>query len=212
MPDQDDDQRKKDLAAALQRMAGQTPPATEPKKPEKRASASSRPAAPRLASQRPAAPGSAPPPRPVPPPPQVHRRPVIPIIGSAGAHVLDEAPTPLIEDDDIVIVPAPTPDVFLPRQRPAPPPRASLLASMRLRRTLIPILLTSGVMLPTLGILWFMTDEESPFRRVGMGVPVTLIVVGAVLLLLGLVNAFQVKHQLQHMQQTQPTQQTAGPV
>jgi hypothetical protein len=68
---------------------------------------------------------------------------------------------------------------------------------MFLRRTLIPIMLTAGLMLPTLGALWFMTDTTSPFRRVGDWVPFVLIGAGVMLLLLGLVNALHVRHLLQ---------------
>jgi hypothetical protein len=67
---------------------------------------------------------------------------------------------------------------------------------MYLRRTLIPIMLTAGVMLPALGGLWFTTDTTSPFRRSGEWVPFTLIGVGVLLLAVGLANAFHVRHQL----------------
>jgi uncharacterized membrane protein YidH (DUF202 family) len=88
--------------------------------------------------------------------------------------------------------------VFLPKRRPVPEsPRKRVLQSMYLRRTLIPIMLTAGVMLPTLGGLWFTTDTTSAFRGTGEWVPFTLIGVGVLLLVLGLVNAFHVRHQLQ---------------
>jgi hypothetical protein len=210
MPDREQEKQKEDLAAALERLAGgPVPPADGGAgDPAHRQASSSRPAVPRLSSNRPLAPGSsagaAAPLQPVAPPPQPQRsRPVIPTTRK-GAPIPNEptlVPTPLVDDDDAVIVPAPTPDVFLPKHHPAPPARARLLASLALRRTLIPILLTSGLMLPALGIMWFMTGEESPFRKPGLGMPVTLITVGVVLLILGLVNALYVKHQLQQSQQ-----------
>jgi hypothetical protein len=67
---------------------------------------------------------------------------------------------------------------------------------MFLRRTLIPIMLTAGVMLPALGGLWFLTDTTSPFRRAGEWVPITLMATGVMLLVTGLLNALHVKHLL----------------
>ncbi len=102
----------------------------------------------------------------------------------------------IIDDDDSVIVPAPSPDVFL-HKAPAPrPAHGPVLQSLQLRRTLIPILLTNGVMLPVLGAAWFALGEDSRFRVVGPAVPITLIVVGVVLLGLGLLNVLQVRSQV----------------
>jgi hypothetical protein len=76
------------------------------------------------------------------------------------------------------------------------PPRHPAHQSLFLRRTVVPILLTGGVGLPTLGILWFKTDADSPFRLVGMGLPVGLIVTGAMFLFVGIVNVLFLRREL----------------
>lgn len=152
-------------------------------------------------SDRPLTPGGkdVPKPRGVPQPPQPPRsRPAMPQLSSADpAQPGAAAEGPLLEDDDAVIVPAPSPDVFL-RKHPvsAPQRHAPLMGSLALRRTLIPILLTAGLILPTLATLWFTTEEESPFRRPGVGLPITFVIVGVLLLGTAVVNMLQVKHQM----------------
>jgi len=178
-----DEKEKAKLADALRRMAAQASP-PKPLEPP--------------VSHRPRTPGpdSGASPRPVPPAPEPAKtRPLAPSRSARPADLT--SPEQSDADDDAVIVPAPTPDMFLPK-RPAPAPaRPSLLQSMFLRRTLIPIMLTAGLMLITLGALWFMTDTTSPFRRPGEWVPFVLIAAGVMLLLLGLVNALHVRHLLQ---------------
>jgi hypothetical protein len=61
-------------------------------------------------------------------------------------------------------------------------------------------MLTAGVMLPVLGALWFTTDSTSPYRRAGEWVPFTLIAVGVVVLLLGILNVLHVRAQLRSHQ------------
>jgi len=61
---------------------------------------------------------------------------------------------------------------------------------------MVPILLTTGVMFPVLAGLWCLTDVDSPFRKVGAWAPLILLSVGLVTLLLGLLNAFQLKEHL----------------
>jgi len=98
-------------------------------------------------------------------------------------------------DDDRVNVPPPTMDQFVKRkrsQRVANPKQTSL----RHRQTMVPILLTTGVMFPVLAGLWCLTDVDSPFRKVGAWAPLILLTVGLVTLLLGLLNAFQLKEHL----------------
>jgi uncharacterized membrane protein YidH (DUF202 family) len=68
---------------------------------------------------------------------------------------------------------------------------------MGFRRTIIPILLTMGVALPACAVWWCALDEDSPLKLLGLRFPITLAVVGVVLLALGIVNVVQVKHQLE---------------
>lgn len=93
------------------------------------------------------------------------------------------------EDDDVVVAPAPAPDVFIPKK----PTIAVHGPSLEFRRTLIPILLTFGVALPATGIWWFTLGPESPIKVLGLFFPITLMVLGAMLLLLAIVNMAQVK-------------------
>src|SRR5262245_3163132 len=159
-----DEKEKAKLAEALRRMAAQASPPMPMEPP---------------VSHRPLTPGpnSGAAPKPVPPAPEPAKtRPLAP---SRSARAADSISIEQSDaDDDAVIVPAPTPDVFLPRHPAPAPARPSVLQSMFLRRTLVPIMLTAGLMLPTLGALWFMTDTTSPFRRAGEWVPFVLIGAG----------------------------------
>lgn len=100
----------------------------------------------------------------------------------------------ILDDDDSVIVPAPSPQALLPGTARRWTQDRNALRSLFFRRTMIPILLTCGLMLPSLGILWFMADVDSVVRRSGLWLPLTLIAMGAILLLLGVINMAQVRH------------------
>jgi hypothetical protein len=175
------------------------------------------PPAPRVA--RPAVPpGSTSPPPATPPSPTPARRklkstpaakpkppkPARPEQPTPASDLPPEPPTsystmPLIgadEDDDQVMVPAPPAQHLGPRGPLLDAPRSHHARSLLFRRTMIPILLTFGLMLPTLGILWFTSDPASTVRASGLWLPVTLIVLGAIMLLLAIINMAQVKHLL----------------
>jgi hypothetical protein len=127
--------------------------------------------------------------------PQAPSQRAVEFVPVIGGDVPSDA-TGQTDDDDAVIVPAPSVDAFIPK--PASPTlRTAAPPSLFLRRTLIPILLTAGVMLPVLGGLWFTTEIDSPFRDAGIWVPCTLIIVGIALLALGLLNAIHVKDRLE---------------
>lgn len=64
---------------------------------------------------------------------------------------------------------------------------------------MIPLLLTHGLFLPLLGVLWFFTEADSPFRRLGVAIPILLIGVGAMLLLVGILNVLYLKHLQQNL-------------
>jgi hypothetical protein len=109
---------------------------------------------------------------------------------------VEEEPQPIIDEmfeDDQTIAAAPDASAFAPRVHVPKPAHVSIYANLFFRRTLIPILLTCGLMLPAIGI-WTMTDPNAPLAAVGRSVDVLLIVVGAVLLGLGLINALHVRH------------------
>jgi len=68
--------------------------------------------------------------------------------------------------------------------------------SLHHRQTIVPILLTTGVMFPVLAGLWCLTDVDSPFRKVGIWAPITLLSIGLVTLVLGFLNALQLREML----------------
>jgi len=71
--------------------------------------------------------------------------------------------------------------------------RQAILASLFVRRTLIPILLTLGVLLPVLGAVWFVVPAESPFKAVGQELPWAMLLIGPVFLVVGILNMLQVR-------------------
>lgn len=100
---------------------------------------------------------------------------------------------PLLEDD-FVMMPAPDPSAFVSTarfKRPATPSK-SLFA----RRTIVPLLLTHGLLLLTLGGLWFLTDEDSIYRPLGAGTALAMIAGGAILLALGILNVLHLQRAL----------------
>ncbi|HTL30013.1 MAG TPA: hypothetical protein VL282_12360 [Tepidisphaeraceae bacterium] len=161
--------------------------ASQPKRP-------SRPAAP--SSSKPASASKPPPARPARP-----SRPEAPQAPSdVDAESIPKTPTPIPEepefvaddDDDTVVAPAPEPAVFVPKKT-----TTTRGPSLDFRRTLIPILLTFGIALPAIGIWWFTLDDDSPLRVIGLLFPITMLVLGAVLLALAGLNMAQVRRLMQ---------------
>src|SRR4051812_41409650 len=79
------------------------------------------------------------------------------------------------EDDDAVAAPAPDAAVFAPRQS-----TAALVARQRLehKRTLIPVLLTSGVLLPAIGSLKWLAGRDTWFADMELWVPLVMSAAG----------------------------------
>jgi hypothetical protein len=136
---------------------------------------------------------------------------------------LSEPPAPARDQRDITPTPAATPRVrpsapptrpatpnltppdqvqqeIVNLSRPAPPPRRAgpppVYNRLGFRRTIIPILLTLGVLLPALGSLPFIATADSPFAAVQPPVAITFIAIGVILLLAAMVNMIQVKHEI----------------
>ena len=86
--------------------------------------------------------------------------------------------------------------------RPRSNPRSRAVKSVALdraiktRQTLIPVLLTLGVMLPVVGSLKWLSSPESPFRTWDTTAVLLLIAVGVVALLMAGVNMIQVRQLL----------------
>ena len=105
-------------------------------------------------------------------------------------------------DDDAVIVPAPSPEVFAPRPALRPPVRQHTVQTLAFKRTIIPILLTLGVLCPVLGLLGFFVASTSPLsvlRSAWFSVPFVLI--GLLNLAFAYMTMMQVKHELARLQQ-----------
>ena len=119
----------------------------------------------------------------------------------------------VVDDDDAVIAPAPDRDVFMPHAQAAgaapatpagPPVGAGLAKRLAFRRTVIPILLTCGVLLIGIGILRWIGGEESIFNDMTIPVSAGLCGTGTFLLLVAFLNMLQVKAELDAAAQRQP--------
>ena len=128
----------------------------------------------------------------------------------AGAGAASSEPDPFarIVDGDNVAVAMPAGAVNVgtgvsswSASSPRAPRRESLYRTLAFRRTIIPILLTLGVSLPALAGGWLMLDPDSTLKSApqlaGPLVPVTLVVVGVILLILAVLNMLYVRHELQ---------------
>jgi hypothetical protein len=74
--------------------------------------------------------------------------------------------------------------------------RQALLDSLSVRRTLIPILLTLGLLMPALGGAWFLLPAESPFKQSGSELPLAMLGIGPVFLVVAILNMLQVRSAL----------------
>ena len=106
-----------------------------------------------------------------------------------------EAVAHIVEDDDTLNMPAPAPEALA--HRPLPPrPRGELLSrTVAFKQTLIPVLLTMGVLLSAIATWSFMLGEESPLAS-SAWITISLFVIGVVMLLFAVLTMFQVRHQL----------------
>ena len=97
------------------------------------------------------------------------------------------------DDSNISGAPAPDASVFAPRRS-----TRDLIAERRIhnRRTLIPILLTCGVLMPAVGSLKWLRGPESPFATWPTWAPLVLVGCGVLLLLLAVANMVQVREMM----------------
>lgn len=108
-----------------------------------------------------------------------------------------------VVDDDAVIVPAPTMEQLAsPRRSRSATSKVGAGAppygrSIGVRRTIIPVLLTLGVLLPALGGGWFVLPPESTFKPVGSTLPIVLLALGPLMLLMAAFNMMHVRSVMQ---------------
>jgi hypothetical protein len=103
--------------------------------------------------------------------------------------------TPGALDDDATIAPAPQRSSISPRQ---PMFKTARDSGTEFRRTLIPILLTLGVLLPVIGSLRWITGPDLPFVTIARWVAIAMLIAGPILLLAAILNMVQVKRALRH--------------
>jgi hypothetical protein len=104
----------------------------------------------------------------------------------------------IIDDDDSVIVPAPEASVFVSKPKTNAEVREKIARKKNLefRRTLIPILLTSGVLMLAFGLLRFAAGADSTLSNLPIWISIVLWFAAAILLSLAVVNMLSVKAQL----------------
>lgn len=161
--------------------------------PGQAAPSAPRPAAPVTRPAGPVARPGAPAARPATPP--AGARPAAP----AAFHATPPSTESQIVDDDAVIVPAPDASVFLHKPQYAPrPKRQAFGQSIHFRQTLIPILLTAGFIMISLGALHFTwSSENNPMTDLPGWFLGVLFGFGALLWVLAVANMLSVKSALQ---------------
>jgi hypothetical protein len=143
-------------------------------------------------------------------PPVASRQPEFPVVSdepdadrdaAAAAHEAEiareaDAVGRVVEDDDTLNLPAPSPDMLAHRRRaPSSIRRPVLARTVGFKQTLIPILLTLGLLLPGLAFWSFAMGEESPISA-APSIALALIATGVVMLVFAIITMVQVKHQL----------------
>ena len=111
---------------------------------------------------------------------------------TGGAVRNDVEPPP--GGDEMVAAPAPDPSVVAPKRATRD---LQLERRSHHRRTLIPILLTCGVLMPSIGSLRWLRGPESPFAAWPVWAPLLLFVFGLMLLALAYANMSQVRRLMQ---------------
>lgn len=105
-----------------------------------------------------------------------------------------EAVAHVIEDDDTLNLPPPPPEALAHRPAPRTPRE---LASRRVgfKQTMIPVLLTMGVLLTGIAVWSFSMGEESPVFDEPT-IPISVLIVGILMLGFGVFTMLQVRAQL----------------
>jgi hypothetical protein len=101
----------------------------------------------------------------------------------------------VVEDDDTLNLPAPSPEMLA--HRPLPPRAKGELISRTVgfKQTLIPILLTMGVLMAGIAAWSFALGDESPVAAAAW-IPMAVLGIAAVMLILAVITMFQVRSQL----------------
>jgi hypothetical protein len=140
--------------------------------------------------------------RSVPPPPPVrefvtHESSSEEVVIDHEAEVEAEAQAiaHVVEDDDTLNLPAPSPEMLAHRPRPPQAKREPLARTLGFKQTLIPILLTMGIMLAGIAAWSFALGDESPVAAKSW-ITVAVLAIGALMLVLAVITMLQVRNQL----------------
>ena len=101
----------------------------------------------------------------------------------------------VVDDDDMLNMPTPSPEMLAHRPAPVRKPRELRSRSVGFKQTLIPILLTMGVMMSGIAVWSFALGEESPVAA-APGITIGIASMGVVMLVFAVVTMLQVRHQL----------------
>jgi hypothetical protein len=116
----------------------------------------------------------------------------------APAEFVDREPAPsqVVDDDDAMLMPAPSIDYLAhhPHQ-PAHPKRASVSKSPAFRQTVIPVLLTTGALMLVAVVLKWVVHPDAPLAAMPTWMVVLLVVSGIAILAVAGLNVIQVQRQ-----------------
>jgi hypothetical protein len=177
------------------------PVAPAPKTPSVKPPAAKRAAAPAPRPASPSAPVSRHAPAPARPSSgsSSRQRPSAPTARPAQPTVPAQAPEPdvAIEDDTALdATTAPALDYRGPTVRPTRRKKTPFFKTLGFRQTMIPVLLSTGLMMIVLGVAHWVVDEEAQLALVPAAASATLTAVGALLILLGVANMLFVRNEL----------------
>lgn len=111
-----------------------------------------------------------------------------------------EAMTHIVEDDDTLNLPPPPPEALGPRRPPRRPQRELASRTVSFKQTMIPILLTMGVLLSGIAGWSFVLGEESPVVDAPL-IPICVMGLGVLMLAFAVVTMLQVRAQLNREKQ-----------
>ena len=101
-----------------------------------------------------------------------------------------------IYESDEVMAPAPDASVFAPKAKPATAPRSSrtpYTQTLEFKRTVIPVMLTSGTIMLITAAAIFLAGVDSIFASIPAWLAIALLLFGLILLSLAAMNMMQVR-------------------
>ena len=112
------------------------------------------------------------------------------------AHSAAELLGEVTEDDDDIGITLPPPDALAHPPAAAPAPTGRQAPTLSFQRTLIPVLLTCGVLLIFTGAMRWVAGDDSPFGTFSGPLSLIMLVGGALVLFVGVLNVLYVRAML----------------